>query len=122
MKISIVSQEPNLYARTVKGNIAYGLEDATFDAVVNAATMGNAHEFIMRTPNQYDTECGERGIQISGLYILRSIEAREAAVTSIQVTPKNIIYKGLFRIFRIFLSNLHPFPQTETNSWFLKHA
>ncbi len=66
MKISIVSQEPNLYARTVEGNITYGLEDVSHDAVVNAAKMGNAHEFIMRTPNQYETECGERGVQISG--------------------------------------------------------
>jgi len=71
-KIALVGQEPVLYARKIKDNIAYGLERSDYTdeelnkLIENAAKMANAHTFIIETPGQYDTECGERGTQLSG--------------------------------------------------------
>lgn len=68
--ISIVSQEPTLFARSIKKNIMYGLEGTAHeptDAEIEAAArLANAHTFIMDMPLQYDTEVGERGVQLSG--------------------------------------------------------
>ena len=65
--IALVGQEPVLYARKIGENIAYGLDqDFSEEHIENAAKMANAHTFIMETTKQYDTECGERGIQLSG--------------------------------------------------------
>jgi ATP-binding cassette subfamily B protein len=64
--ISIVLQEPLLFAGTIADNIRYGRLDATMDDVVAAAEAANAHEFVMRLPKRYDTVLGERGVQLSG--------------------------------------------------------
>ncbi|XP_041855500.1 ATP-binding cassette sub-family B member 9 [Melanotaenia boesemani] len=65
-KVALVGQEPVLFARTVKENIAYGLTDVSMEAVVQAATKANAHEFITALPEGYDTSVGEKGTQLSG--------------------------------------------------------
>jgi ABC-type multidrug transport system fused ATPase/permease subunit len=65
-QISIVLQEPLLFSGTILENIRYGRLEATMDEVVEAAKAANAHDFIMALPNQYETELGERGVQISG--------------------------------------------------------
>jgi ATP-binding cassette subfamily B protein len=65
-QISIVLQEPLLFSSTVADNIRYGRLDATMDQIVDAATQANAHDFIMRLPQQYETPLGERGAQLSG--------------------------------------------------------
>ncbi|XP_076106354.1 ABC-type oligopeptide transporter ABCB9-like isoform X1 [Mytilus galloprovincialis] len=66
-KISLVGQEPVLYARSIKDNIGYGLgSDVTIETVQQAAGMANAHEFIMEMEKQYETEAGEKGQQLSG--------------------------------------------------------
>lgn len=61
--IALVGQEPVLYAKKIKENIAYGLDDKECSEldIANAARMANAYNFIMETPHQFDTECGERG-------------------------------------------------------------
>lgn len=61
--IALVGQEPVLYAKKIKENIAYGLDDeeCSDEEIINAARMANAYNFIMETPNQFDTDCGERG-------------------------------------------------------------
>lgn len=61
--MALVGQEPVLYAKRIKENIAYGLDEdeCSYEDVLNAARMANAYNFIMETPNQFDTECGERG-------------------------------------------------------------
>lgn len=66
--IALVGQEPVLYDKKIGHNIAYGLdlEECSDEQIENAAKMANAHQFILETPNQYDTECGERGTQLSG--------------------------------------------------------
>ncbi|XP_032899235.1 ABC transporter B family member 1-like [Amblyraja radiata] len=64
-KISIVSQEPTLFATSIKKNITYG-RDANMEEVIDAAKKANAHDFILAFENGYDTIVGERGIRLSG--------------------------------------------------------
>ena len=64
--IGLVPQEPTLFAGTVRDNIRYGKPDATDAEVEAAARDANAYDFIMRFPNQFDTNVGERGISVSG--------------------------------------------------------
>jgi subfamily B ATP-binding cassette protein MsbA len=64
-KMGIVTQEAILFNDTVFNNIAFGAK-ATYEEVVKAAKIANAHDFIMKLPNQYDTFVGERGSQLSG--------------------------------------------------------
>ncbi|KAL3723213.1 hypothetical protein ACJRO7_035400 [Eucalyptus globulus] len=65
-QMGLVSQEPTLFATTIKENILFGKEDATMEEVVEAAKASNAHNFISQLPQRYDTQVGERGIQMSG--------------------------------------------------------
>jgi ATP-binding cassette subfamily B protein len=65
-QIGIVPQEPLLFAGTVAENIALTDPDATSDAIVEAATLACAHEFIMGLPAGYSTAVGERGTGLSG--------------------------------------------------------
>ncbi|XP_058512710.1 ABC-type oligopeptide transporter ABCB9 [Ochotona princeps] len=64
--ISLVSQEPVLFARSVTDNISYGLPAVPFEMVVEAAQKANAHSFIMELQDGYSTETGEKGAQLSG--------------------------------------------------------
>jgi len=65
-QISIVLQEPLLFSGSIADNIRYGKLDATMDEIMEAAKAANAHDFIMRLPQQYATQVGERGVQLSG--------------------------------------------------------
>lgn len=65
-QISYVLQENVLFNTSVSQNIAYGKPDATEDEIRRAAEMANAHEFISRLPEGYDTAVGERGVTLSG--------------------------------------------------------
>jgi subfamily B ATP-binding cassette protein MsbA len=65
-QISLVPQDPVLFHAPVWQNIGYGKPDATRAEIVHAATLANAHEFIERMPQGYDTVLGERGDTISG--------------------------------------------------------
>jgi ATP-binding cassette subfamily B protein len=65
-QISIVAQEPLLFAGTIRSNIAYGRLGATEEQIVAAARAANAHDFISALPKGYDTELGERGTMLSG--------------------------------------------------------
>jgi len=66
--ISIVNQEPVLFAMTVSENIAYGLpnKDVSEMEIIEAAKAANAHDFIISLPEGYDTMVGERGSLLSG--------------------------------------------------------
>ena len=64
--ITYVPQDPYLFHRTVKENILYGSENASYNDVVKAAKLAQAHEFISKLPNGYDSVVGERGILLSG--------------------------------------------------------
>ncbi|KHG23986.1 ABC transporter B family member 15 [Gossypium arboreum] len=65
-QMGLVSQEPTLFATTIKENILFGKEDAEMDEIIEAAKASNAHNFISELPQGYDTQVGERGIQLSG--------------------------------------------------------
>jgi ATP-binding cassette subfamily B protein len=64
--IALVSQDVFLFDGTVRQNIAYGTFDADDGSVERAARMAEAHEFIARLPDGYDTRVGERGQKLSG--------------------------------------------------------
>ena len=64
-QLGIVPQEGFLFSGTIRENIAFGQPSATDEAVRAAAKAVGAHEFICALPNGYDTEVGERGIQLS---------------------------------------------------------
>jgi ATP-binding cassette, subfamily B, bacterial len=65
-QISFVLQDTLLFHATVMENIAYGKPDATPQQVMRAAKLANAHEFIEKMPESYDTMVGERGVTVSG--------------------------------------------------------
>ena len=65
-KIGIVPQETFLFGGTVLENIRYGNQHATFEEVIEAAKKANAHEFIEKLEQGYETEIGERGAKLSG--------------------------------------------------------
>ena len=64
--IGLVMEDSFLFSDTVGANIAYGLPDATEELIIAAAKAAQAHEFIVRLPNGYDTVVGEQGMTLSG--------------------------------------------------------
>jgi ATP-binding cassette subfamily B (MDR/TAP) protein 9 len=65
--VSIVSQEPALFNRTISENITLGLtEEIPESEIIRAATLANAHDFIMKLPRGYATTIGPKGINLSG--------------------------------------------------------
>jgi ATP-binding cassette subfamily B protein len=65
-EIGIVSQDPFLFSASVRENISFGKPDATDEEIARAASLAQAHEFIERLRDGYDTVIGERGITLSG--------------------------------------------------------
>ncbi len=65
-QIGYVQQEPMMFHESIYKNISYGSEQAGVEAVIHAAEIANAHEFIARLPDGYDTVLGERGTGLSG--------------------------------------------------------
>ena len=63
--IGVVLQDPLLFNDSVRSNIAYGLPGASPAQVEAAARAANAHDFISRMPDKYETRVGERGIRLS---------------------------------------------------------
>ncbi|CAF1168794.1 unnamed protein product [Adineta steineri] len=64
--IGVVSQEPVLFGISIYENIRFGKLNAIREEIEQAAKQANAHNFIMKLPNKYETLVGERGIQLSG--------------------------------------------------------
>ncbi|HNV23286.1 MAG TPA: ABC transporter transmembrane domain-containing protein [Candidatus Omnitrophota bacterium] len=64
--VTIVNQEITIFTGTIKENIKYGKENVSFEDIVSAAKMANAHEFIEKLPDGYDTMLTERGRNLSG--------------------------------------------------------
>ena len=63
-KVSLVGQEPVLYARSIADNISYSLENTTQQGVEEAAKLANAHSFITAMTDGYNTQTGEKGIDL----------------------------------------------------------
>ena len=64
--MGIVTQETFLFDDTVKANISYGVENISDDEIKDASKAANAHEFIKKLPDGYNTIIGERGVSLSG--------------------------------------------------------
>jgi ATP-binding cassette subfamily B protein len=64
--ISFVPQDPVLFHRSLKENIAYGKPDATMEEIIEASKKAHCHEFISKLPEGYETFVGERGVKLSG--------------------------------------------------------
>lgn len=82
--LAIVQQDTFLFDGSVRDNIAYGRHDATDAQIEDAARRANAHEFIERLPDGYDTFIGERGVKLSGGQCQRLAIAR-AVLASPQI-------------------------------------
>lgn len=107
--LGIVLQDVNLFTGTIKDNIKYGRDDATDEEVVKAAKLANAHDFIMRLPNQYNTLITGGGDNLSqGQKQLISI-ARAAinnppvmildeATSSIDTRTEKIVQNGMDKL------------------------
>jgi ATP-binding cassette, subfamily B, bacterial len=64
--IALVPQDPALFHRSLRENIAYARPEAPLEAVIDAARRARAHDFIAKLPKGYETEVGERGVKLSG--------------------------------------------------------
>jgi ABC-type multidrug transport system fused ATPase/permease subunit len=78
--IGVISQDPFLFSATVRENIAFGVGDLDDEELARIARLAQAHEFVERLPQGYDTVIGERGITLSGGQRQRLSIARALAV------------------------------------------
>lgn len=110
-QIGIVTQEPILFAGTVKENIRYGNIFATIEEVVEAAKAANAHDFIVEIPKQYSSEIGEKGTMLSGGQKQRISLARvflknpkiiilDEATSALDSISENLIQESLDRLLK----------------------
>ena len=65
-QIGIVLQDPVLFSGTIAENIGYGNPEASFEEIIDAARLANAHNFIIAKPDGYETQVGEQGNNLSG--------------------------------------------------------
>ena len=84
--LALVQQDVFLFDGSVRDNIAYSRHDATDAEVLDAAQRANAHEFIVKLPDQYDTFVGERGVKLSG-----GQQQRLAIARAILASPQILI-------------------------------
>ena len=65
-RVAVVLQETILFSGTIRDNIKWGKKDASEEEIIAAAKAAQAHDFIMELPEKYDTELGQRGVNVSG--------------------------------------------------------
>jgi ATP-binding cassette subfamily B protein len=110
-QFAMVLQEPVLFSTSIAENIAYARPDASEHDIVAAATAANAHEFIGRLPQGYDTVVGERGMRLSGGERQRISIARaflkdapililDEATSSVDMKTESAILEALDRLAR----------------------
>jgi ATP-binding cassette subfamily B multidrug efflux pump len=110
-QIGIVPQDTFLFSDTVRNNIAYGRPEATLEEIQAAAEAAQAHEFITKLPQGYDTRVGERGIGLSGGQKQRIAIARalltnprililDEATSSVDAETEHALQVALERVMR----------------------
>ena len=110
-QIGIVLQENILFSGTLEDNLKYGKPEATREEIIAAATIANAHEFIMKLPDGYSTVVGERGAQLSGGQRQRIAIARailkdprilifDEATSALDLASERLIQEAMERVMR----------------------
>ena len=108
-QISIVLQDVFLFSGSVRDNILFGRPQASEQQMIDASQIANAHEFIARLPNGYDTLIGERGVKLSGGQRQRLVIARavlkdapililDEATSSVDAETEQLIQQALERL------------------------
>lgn len=109
LSLGMVLQDTNLFTGTIKENIKYGRDNATDEEVINAAKLANAHEFIMKLPQGYDTELISDGANLSQgqrqlLAIARCalldppVMILDEATSSIDTRTEKIVQEGMDKL------------------------
>jgi ATP-binding cassette subfamily B multidrug efflux pump len=108
---AMVMQDIFLFSDTIEGNIAYGNPDASIESVQSAAKMADAHEFISKLPEGYDTIIGERGVGLSGgqrqrIALARAI-LKDPEILILDDTTSSVDMETEHRIQKMFKSILN---------------
>ena len=110
-QVGVVSQEPILFATTIRDNIRYGRLEATEADIQTAAKAANAHDLIMEFPDGYDTLVGERGVRLSGGQKQRIAIARallkdpailvlDEATSALDAESEHLVQEALGRLMK----------------------